>query len=158
MNWVYICWPKRCPPYQMITDMIAVLFQTLWTMFFRNWDQLRRKNWQKVNHWCRAFAQRKDLAQASLQRYIASSFAHAQQDFDRISSEVFLFSPFFACQDKPVIRVPTTLSHLSTPPLSKQLRGLWSERLNMLENSGTWLFKRVCFHPNPIASSRSSLL
>ena len=32
---------------------------------------------------------------------------HAQQDFDTISSEVFLFSPFFACQGKQtsVIRV-----------------------------------------------------
>ena len=27
---------------------------------------------------------------------------HAQQDFDTISSEVFLFSPFFACQGKPL--------------------------------------------------------
>ena len=27
--------------------------------------------------------------------------AHTQQDFDTISSEVFLFSPFFACQEKP---------------------------------------------------------
>ena len=28
---------------------------------------------------------------------------HAQQCFDTISSEVFLFSPFFACQGKPLL-------------------------------------------------------
>ena len=30
---------------------------------------------------------------------------HAQQDFDTMSSEVSLFSPFFACRGKSVIRV-----------------------------------------------------
>ena len=30
-------------------------------------------------------------------------FCHAQQDFDTISSEVFLFSPYFACQGKPLL-------------------------------------------------------
>ena len=28
---------------------------------------------------------------------------HAQQDFDTISSEVFLFSPVFACRGKPLL-------------------------------------------------------
>ena len=28
---------------------------------------------------------------------------HAQQDFDTISPEAFLFSPFFACQGKPLL-------------------------------------------------------
>ena len=28
---------------------------------------------------------------------------HAQQDFDTISSVVFPFSPFFACQGKPLL-------------------------------------------------------
>ena len=32
---------------------------------------------------------------------------HVQQEFGMISSEVFLFSPFFACQEKPVIRIVT---------------------------------------------------
>ena len=28
---------------------------------------------------------------------------HTEQDFDTMSSEVFLFSPFFACQGKPLL-------------------------------------------------------
>ena len=36
-------------------------------------------------------------------RYKVDILRHAQQDFDTMSSEVFLFSPFFACQGKPLL-------------------------------------------------------
>ena len=82
--------------------------------------------------------------------------AHAQQDFETNSSEVFLFSPIFACQEKPLLSGYVSV-YGSSPILilrtantisgERSISSFWVARLPNTENAFpgiiTYLFTRL---------------
>ena len=90
---------------------------------------------------------------------------HAQQDFDTISSEVFLFSSFFACQEKSLLsgyqflnttfplclysrgqsEYPPRASMRTSWPISWDSHCTLLPTVNLLINSGTCEAIQACF-------------
>ena len=86
-----------------------------------------------AREWCKPGLKRVTLWPVWLVQTPGWLITHTPQDFDTISSEVFLFSPFFACQEKPL------LSGYVCIKLVKK-KHFWSNNhLNSVWSSSIWL-------------------